>query len=254
MEEPPAPTMITDPRRRMTDAALTLTNAGNYRGAGTVEFLVDQTGQFYFLEMNTRLQVEHPVTEEISGIDLVRWQIDIANGKPLPLDQDQIKIRGHSIELRVYAEDITNNFSPSLGRINYYKEPIGQYIRVESAASKDFDVPIYYDPMLAKLIVWGKDRPDAISRLKKAITQYHILGIDTTLPLGLFVCNHPDFESGNYSTHFIQSHFDASVWYQTIREIALIASLVATANQRKMMQIPQENRQQGENWRKRKFK
>ncbi|MBK8506363.1 MAG: acetyl-CoA carboxylase biotin carboxylase subunit [Saprospiraceae bacterium] len=253
IEESPAPTMDLDLRQKMTDAALKLTKACNYRGAGTIEFLVDQTGQFFFLEMNTRLQVEHPVTEAISGIDLVRWQIDIANGKPLPLTQDQITIKGHSIELRVYAEDTTNNFSPSLGKIIHYDEPVGQHIRVDSAVAKDFDVPIYYDPMLAKLIVWGEDRSDAINRLKQAIAQYHILGIDTTLPLGLFVANHPDFENGHYSTHFIQTHFDSAAWHQSIRESALIASLVAAAKRRATMHIPQENRELSDHWKGRKF-
>ena len=209
--------------------------------------------EFFFLEMNTRLQVEHPVTEAISGLDLVRWQIDIANGKSLPLTQDQITISGHSIELRVYAEDIINHFSPSLGKISHYKEPVGTHIRVDSAVAKGFDVPIFYDPMLAKLIVWGEDRPDAINRLKKAITQFYIFGIDTTLPLGLFVSNHSDFKDGHYSTHFIQKHFDSSAWGDSIQEGAMIGSLVAAALRQMKLKTPTVNRQISDGWKQRKF-
>jgi pyruvate carboxylase subunit A len=242
IEEAPAPRMTPELREQMTRAAITIARACRYEGAGTVEFLVDRDQQFYFLEMNTRLQVEHPVTESISGLDLVRWQIDIANGKKLPLRQDQITCRGHSIELRVYAEDMLNDFAPSLGRIFHYEEPEGDGIRIDGAAGPNFEVPIYYDPLLAKLIVWGSSRSETLSLLKKAISRYQILGIQTTLPLGLFIADHPEFVSGDYDTHFVRNHFSASRWLESNTGKARIAGLVAALCREHQIRVPQENK------------
>jgi len=228
IEESPAPQMDDTLRNLMTDCALKLCQACKYVGAGTVEFLVDNN-TFYFLEMNTRLQVEHPVTESISGIDLVEWQFRIANDETLPKTQSQISMRGHSIELRVYAENIMEGFIPSIGTLATYEEPTGAGIRVDSGVKANYEVPIYYDPMLSKLIVWGETRLQAISLMHAAISQYRITGIETTLPLGLFVMEHPSFIAGQYDTNFIAKHFSKDLWCQGNETRANVAALVAAS-------------------------
>jgi acetyl-CoA carboxylase biotin carboxylase subunit len=179
----------------------------NYSGAGTVEFILDEELNFYFLEMNTRLQVEHPVTEMITGIDLVKEQIRIAMGQPLGYTQDDIRMRGHAIELRVYAEDPLNNFLPDIGTLTHYKTPEGPGIRVDGGFEAGMEIPIYYDPMIAKLIAYGSDRKEAISRMLRAIGEYRISGIATTLEFGKFVMEHEAFTSGNFDTHFVSKYF-----------------------------------------------
>jgi len=198
-------------------------------GAGTVEFLVDRNNSFYFLEMNTRLQVEHPVTESITGIDLVEWQFKIADDRTLPRRQSEMARRGHSVELRVYAEDIMEGFIPSIGVLVEYDEPKGLGIRVDSGARRNYEIPIYYDPMLSKLIVWAETRIQAIALMHAAISQYRITGIETTLPLGLFVMEHPAFISGQYDTNFISKHFSKDLWNENNVRRANVAALVAAS-------------------------
>lgn len=200
-----APSSCLDPtlRERMGSDALKLALGCGYVGAGTIEFLLDEHHNYYFLEMNTRLQVEHPVTEYITGLDLVQLQIEIAEGKPLPFKQSDLNIHGHSIELRVCAEDPHNNFLPSTGTLVRYRPPCGQYIRVDSGYEEGMNIPIQYDPLISKLIVKGKDRRDAIHLLKAAIMNFEIEGIETTLDYGAFVVDHPDFISGKFDTSFV---------------------------------------------------
>jgi len=182
--------------------------ACKYTGAGTVEFLLGDGESFYFLEMNTRLQVEHPVTEMITGLDLVREQINVAYGLPLSFKQEELKINGHAIELRVCAEDPFQQFLPNIGKVNQYLIPNGPGIRVDDCMEANMEIPIYYDNMLAKLIAWGSDREQAIERLRRAIKEYTITGIETTLSFGEFVLTHEAFKSGKFDTHFIQKFFN----------------------------------------------
>jgi acetyl/propionyl-CoA carboxylase alpha subunit len=182
----------------------------DYVGAGTVEFLLEQNQAFYFLEMNTRLQVEHPVSEQITGVDLVKEQILIARGKPLSIKQEDLTIQGHSIELRVYAEDAVNGFLPSIGTLQSYVTPQGNGVRVDDGFEEGMEIPIYYDPMIAKLITFGKDRTEAISRMLRAIDEYKIDGCETTLAFGKYVLEHEAFVSGNFDTNFVKKHFKGS--------------------------------------------
>ena len=186
IEEAPSAVLDDELRQRMGEAAVKVAKACDYVGAGTVEFLLDENRSFYFLEMNTRLQVEHPVTELITGIDLVEQQILVARGKKLPFTQEDLKIKGHALELRIYAEDPTNNFLPNIGKLIKYQRPEGEGIRLDDGYDEGMDIPIYYDPMLAKLITYGKDRNAAIQKMKQAISDYKIDGIVTTLSFGEF--------------------------------------------------------------------
>lgn len=207
VEEAPSSVLTLELRQRMGEAAVLAAKSCNYIGAGTVEFLVDKHFNFYFLEMNTRLQVEHPVTEMITGIDLVEMQVRVARGEVLPINQEDLKITGHAIELRVYAEDPMNNFLPSINTLEQYVIPTGEGIRVDDGFTQGMDIPIYYDPMIAKLIAYGVNRNAAIKKMKDAIHNYHIRGISTTLDFGYFVMNHAAFTSGNYDTAFVNKHF-----------------------------------------------
>lgn len=210
VEEAPSAVLSEELRKRMGEAAVNVARSCDYVGAGTVEFLLDESGEFYFMEMNTRLQVEHPVTEMISGIDLVKEQIKVARGEKLDFTQEDLKISGHSIELRVYAEDPTTGFLPDIGRLNVYRKPEGEGIRVDDAFEQGMDIPIHYDPMIAKLVVHAEDRPQAIELMKKAIENYMIGGITTTLQFGHYVMGHDAFVSGDYDTHFVRDHFQPS--------------------------------------------
>lgn len=207
VEEAPSAILDENMRQAMGECACMLARACDYEGAGTVEFLVDEQRNFYFLEMNTRLQVEHPVTEFITGIDLVRQQIYIAEGKKLAFAQNDLAIRGHAIELRVYAEDPCNNFLPSIGTLTTYQPPKGQGVRVDDGFVEGMKVPIYYDPMIAKLTTFGATREEAISRMLRAISDYHIRGVETTLDFGKYVMQHPAFVSGNFDTNFVKTYF-----------------------------------------------
>ncbi|NBU92245.1 MAG: acetyl-CoA carboxylase biotin carboxylase subunit [Flavobacteriia bacterium] len=212
IEEAPSAVVTPELRRRMGEAAVKVCKACDYTGAGTVEFLLDANLDFYFLEMNTRLQVEHPVTEEITKTDLVEWQIRVAQGEKLPKTQEELEIHGHAIEVRVYAEDTLNGFLPDIGTLKRYRVPSGRSVRVDDAFVEGMEVPIYYDPMIAKLVVWGKTREDAIRRCLEAIDDYQISGVKTTLDFGKFVLKHEAFISGNFDTNFVKHYFsDPSV-------------------------------------------
>ncbi|CAI8301333.1 MAG: Acetyl-/propionyl-coenzyme A carboxylase alpha chain [Owenweeksia sp. TMED14] len=207
IEEAPSALLSDELRTSMGKAAINAGKSCDYVGAGTVEFIFDTSGSFYFLEMNTRLQVEHPVTECITGIDLVREQLRVANGEKLGFNQDDINVTGHALELRIYAEDSNNNFSPDTGVLSVYKRPQGPGIRVDDGIEEGQEVSIYYDPMIAKLIVTGPNREIAIERMVRAIEDYVIIGVENTLQFGKFVLTHPNFLNGDFNTHFIENHF-----------------------------------------------
>ncbi len=211
LEESPSPVLTPELREQMATAAVTAGKAAGYVGAGTVEFLFDEqpdgNHQFYFLEVNTRLQVEHPVTELLTGTDLVRWQFDIANGKPLPLTQEQITASGHVLEARIYAEDAAQGFLPSVGTLTYWKEPSGAGIRVDSGVEQGGEVSPYYDPMLAKLIVRGQNRTETLSKMEQALQGFQVLGVQTNIAYLLAIVRHPVFQAGTLSTRFLAEHF-----------------------------------------------
>ena len=227
VEEAPSAVLTPELRAEMGAAAVNVAKACNYSGAGTVEFLLDEKHNFYFLEMNTRLQVEHPVTEWITGLDLVKEQIKAARGEKLSFTQDDLKITGHAIELRVCAEDPSNNFLPDTGSLDVYQEPQGDYVRVDSGFEEGMEIPVYYDSMLSKLVVYGKDRDEAIYNMKRAIRNYKIEGVATTLAFGDYVMNHPAFIEGNFDTHFISKYFTNDTLAEQDAEAAEIAALAA---------------------------
>jgi len=208
IEEAPSPVLTEEKRQEMGLAAIGVAKACGYYSAGTVEFIYDDQDNFYFLEMNTRLQVEHPVTEEITGIDLVKEQIKIAQGKSLSFQQEDIVIRGHALEVRVYAEDPESNFLPDIGTLIKYKTPKGPGVRVDDGFEEGMDIPIYYDPMIAKLVTHGDTREEAIERMTRAIEEYDIIGVETTLDFCSFVINHKIFKDGTFTTSFVESFFD----------------------------------------------
>jgi len=227
IEEAPSPIVTESLRKRMGECALAIVKECGYTSAGTIEFLVDEQLNFYFLEMNTRLQVEHPVTEMITGIDLVKEQIRIAQGERLSFSQQDLQIRGHAIELRVNAEDPANDFLPNGGTLITYHIPAGAGVRVDDGYEEEMEIPVFYDPMIAKLIVHGKDREEAVSRMIRAIDEYRITGMKTTLPFGKFVMHHPEFRKGNLSTRFIENYFSPEKISDTSKEEAVAAALVA---------------------------
>lgn len=208
VEEAPSGVLSPDLRQRMGASAVDVARSCDYVGAGTVEFLLDEHHHYYFLEMNTRLQVEHPVTELISGKDLVKEQIRIARGEALSFSQEDLSILGHAIELRVYAEDPKSNFLPSVGRLQSYRLPDGPGIRVDGGYQEGDDIPIHYDPMIAKLVAYGHDRMEAIERMHRACNEFQLQGVAHTLSFGAFVMQHPSFQKADYDTHFVQRHFD----------------------------------------------
>ncbi|MBT3300826.1 MAG: acetyl-CoA carboxylase biotin carboxylase subunit [Bacteroidetes bacterium] len=227
IEEAPSAILTPEVRRKMGKAAIAVARACDYVGAGTVEFLVDDKLNFYFLEMNTRLQVEHPVTEYICHIDLVKEQIRIARGEELGYSQGDITIKGHAIEARIYAEDPRNNFLPAVGTLNTYIPPQGKGIRVDDGYEEGMEVSIYYDPLIAKLISFGKTRDKAIFRMQRAIEEYRISGVKTTLPFCRFVMEHEAFQSGNFDTHFVANYFNPDKMDKNIVEEQEIAALLA---------------------------
>ncbi len=207
VEEAPCSFLSESLRKEMSEAAIAAAKACDYIGAGTIEFLMDKHQNFYFLEMNTRLQVEHPVTELITGIDLVELQLLVAEGKELPLKQSDIKMNGHAIECRVYAEDPDENFMPSTGLLSRHRPPAGAGVRVDAGVEEGQEVTINYDPMISKLSVHGKDRKRAIHKMLRALSEYDISGCKTTIPFCEYVLNHDAFVSGKYDTHFVQDYF-----------------------------------------------
>ena len=207
VEEAPSAILTPEIREAMGQAAVNVARACGYYGAGTVEFIVNNTLDFYFLEMNTRLQVEHPVTELITGVDLVREMIYIAEGKPISFKQEDLTMSGHAIELRVYAEDPANNFLPDVGTLDTYVRPQGNGVRVDDGFEQGMAIPIYYDPMIAKLVTYADTREQAIQKMIRAIDEYQISGVQTTLPFGRFVMEHDAFRSGQFDTGFVSKYF-----------------------------------------------
>ncbi|HMZ34105.1 MAG TPA: acetyl-CoA carboxylase biotin carboxylase subunit [Chitinophagales bacterium] len=249
VEEAPSAVLTPALRKQMGEAAVQVAKSVNYIGAGTVEFIVNANLDFYFLEMNTRLQVEHPVTEMITGIDLVKEQINIARGEKISFGQDDLKIQGHAIELRVYAEDPENNFLPDIGKLEAYQIPKGEGIRVDDGFDEGMDIPIYYDPMIAKLIAHGSNRKDAIEKLKKAIIDYNIVGVKTTLPFGEFVLHHSAFTTGNFDTKFVDNYYHPSKINKTELTLAtLIAAKLFEEKGQTFEHVSEGNIKNETNW------
>jgi acetyl-CoA carboxylase, biotin carboxylase subunit len=229
IEEAPSPAVTEELRQRIGDTAVAAAKAAGYEGAGTVEFLF-QDGEFYFLEMNTRIQVEHPITELVTGIDLVHWQIRIAAGESLPFGQDQIELAGHAIECRITSEDPSNDFLPSIGRIEHLEIPTGPGVRWDGGITLGSTVGLHYDPMLAKLIVHAADRELAIEQMKVALEELRIIGVETTVPFHLRVMNEPDFIAGRVDIRYLESHYEqmtsSSSTDAELRVIALAAAML----------------------------
>lgn len=228
VEEAPSSILTPEVREKMGTCAVQIAKACQYSGAGTVEFLVDKNLDFYFLEMNTRLQVEHPVTECITGLDLVKEQIKVAQNLPLSFTQADLKIKGHALEIRVYAEDPKNNFLPDIGRLLVYKAPQGLGVRVDDGYEQGMEIPIYYDPMISKLIVYGKDRNECIDKMLRAIDEYQIVGVETTLGFCRFVLQHPEFISGHFDTGFVGKNYQLENLIKSNSQELAIGSVIAS--------------------------
>lgn len=259
VEEAPSTILTEELRKEMGACAVNVARACGYYGAGTVEFIVDEQLNYYFLEMNTRLQVEHPITEQITGVDLVRQQIRVAEGKALSFKQEDLTISGHSIEVRVYAENPMNNFLPDIGTLQRYRLPGGGGVRVDGGYVQGMEIPIYYDPMISKLIVRAKTRKEAIAKMKRAIEGYKITGIETTLSFCKFVMEHESFVSGKYDTNFVKDYFSPSLLEVNNDEeaekvaVALVAYLL---NKESALQVNSANEVQKtkeSNWKRRRF-
>ena len=206
VEETPSPIMTPEVRAKMGEYAVAAANAAQYEGAGTIEFIVDEHLNYYFLEMNTRLQVEHPITERVVGVDLVKEQIRITEGNKLPFKQEDLKQSGHAIECRIYAEDTDNNFMPNPGTITHITEPFGFGVRCDGYVYEGYTIPIYYDSLISKLIVWGRTRDEAIERMRRALYEYKITGVKTTIRFLERIMDTPEFRKGEYNTHFIEKN------------------------------------------------
>jgi acetyl-CoA carboxylase biotin carboxylase subunit len=251
IEESPCPVLPQSVRDAMTASAVRAAEAVDYVGAGTCEFLYDPTTEaFYFLEMNTRLQVEHPITEFITGVDLVQAQLRVAAGEPLWFAQDDLRINGHAIECRIYAEDARHNFRPSPGPLHVYREPAGPWVRTDSGVTEGMDVPIHYDPMVSKLIVWGPDRKSAMDRARRALQDYRIVGIPTSIPFFLAILDDEVFRSGIYDTGFITPE-----WLETNlapsdedAQLAAVIAAVARFEKDEAVQSPRGAAAVGSRW------
>ncbi|MBU3677763.1 MAG: biotin carboxylase, partial [Chitinophagaceae bacterium] len=232
----------------MGESAINVARSCGYYGAGTVEFLVDDELNFYFLEMNTRLQVEHCVTEMITGVDLVREQIRVARGETLGYTQNDLRINGHAIELRICAEDPLNNFLPDIGKLQVYKRPQGPGIRVDDGYEEGMDIPIHYDPMIGKLIAWGETREIAIERLTRAIEDFRINGIETTLPFGKWAIHQPAYKEGKFDTHFIAKYYNPEALAISDSETQALAAVAAVHVFAQANTMPQPIQSQGFRW------
>jgi propionyl-CoA carboxylase alpha chain len=254
IEEAPSSVLTPEIREQMGQAAIDVAKSCNYYGAGTVEFIVDNKLNFYFLEMNTRLQVEHPVTEQITGVDLVKEQIRIAEGKALSIKQEDLTIKGHAVEVRVYAEDPQNNFLPDIGNLKVYKRPQGTGVRVDDGFEQGMDIPIHYDPMIAKLITYADNREEAINRMIRAIDEYEIVGIQTTLSFCKYVLKHEAFTSGDFDTKFIEKYFQPSDLDEKVSdvetEIAAALAVKLWSERQKKQTAQEENGKQVSLWKK----
>ena len=228
VEETPSPILTPEVRSRMGEYAVAAANAAKYEGAGTIEFIMDSNLNFYFLEMNTRLQVEHPITERVVGVDLVKEQIRITEGFPLPFRQEDLKQSGHAIECRIYAEDTDNNFMPNPGTITHITEPYGLGVRCDGYVYEGYSIPIYYDSLISKLIVWGRTREEAIERMRRALYEYKITGVKTTIRFLERIMDTPDFRNGEYNTHFIEKNSEFlladGICDKKCEDIAMIAT------------------------------
>jgi acetyl-CoA carboxylase biotin carboxylase subunit len=226
IEESPSPLVTDALREKIAEAAVRLTRAAGYENAGTVEFIVDGSGQFYFLEMNTRLQVEHPVTEMTTGFDLCAWQIRIAAGEALPFKQEEISCHGHALECRIYAEDPAQDFLPSIGTLTTYRSPSGPGVRVEDGVESGSVVSPYYDPLLAKVITWGQDRPEAIRKMVRALRDMVVLGVTTNIPYLLAILNESGFQNGNATTNYLNEQMAGWTPDIVVNEDILLAAAV----------------------------
>lgn len=252
VEETPSPLLTPKIREEMGQHAVNATKAVNYHGAGTIEFVMGDDLNYYFLEMNTRLQVEHPITERVVGIDLVKEQIRIADGEELSVKQEDLTQKGHAIECRIYAEDPDNNFMPSPGLIKHIAHPYGLGVRVDGYAYEGYEIPLHYDPMISKLIVWGITRDEAVNRMRRALYEYKITGVKTSIKFLEKVMGHPDFVGGNYNTHFIEKNMDDLMenkgeggdW----ESIAAIAAFVDYNNKLSALQPKKTGGQMTNNW------
>ncbi len=259
IEEAPSPTVDQKLREKITSAAIQAAKACNYVNAGTIEFLVDSDKNFYFLEMNTRVQVEHPVTEFITGIDIVREQIRIAAGEKLSFTQEQLNINGSSIEARIYAEDPFNNFLPSFGKISHYRVSGGFGVRIDSGIDLGSDVPIYYDPILAKVVTWGSDRVEAITRMKRVLREIQIVGLVTNIPLCLWILNEPEFIENKFDTQYLSNKFQENGnghWIKSDEKILdLVSKTISFCNSKRNsnQKIAADSVLVKSNWIKRRF-
>ncbi|TDB65836.1 acetyl-CoA carboxylase biotin carboxylase subunit [Arundinibacter roseus] len=256
IEEAPSSVLTPEIREEMGRCAVEVARACNYYGAGTVEFIVDSNLDFYFLEMNTRLQVEHPVTEQITGVDLVKQMIYIAEGKQLAIQQSDLSIQGHALEVRVYAEDPATNFLPDVGTLKTYVRPQGNGVRVDDGFEEGMEIPIHYDPMIAKLISYGQTREEAIQKMIRAIDEYQISGVQTTLPFCRFVLHHEAFRSGQFDTHFVANYFSpekltSPIDTPTQHVAALVMAHLLTAPQKPVTAVSAVDAA-GSQWKKRK--
>jgi acetyl-CoA carboxylase biotin carboxylase subunit len=253
VEESPSPFLSAERRAHMGELAVALARRAGYVNAGTLEFLVDAAGEPYFLEMNTRLQVEHPVTEMVTGLDLVQLQIRIAQGEPLPFTQGDLVQRGHAIECRVYAEDPDQGFLPSPGRILALRTPAGPGIRDDSGVYEGADVPVHYDPLISKLVAWGADREQALRRLERALAEYTVLGIRTTLPFFRRLLRHPDFRAGAFDTGFVERmRAEGDPPRERRWQVAVAAAAVSAFAERRAARVaPAEAVGPGSAWRRR---
>ena len=259
VEEAPSCVLTPEIREKMGEAALQAAEECGYTNAGTVEFLVDSSLNFYFMEMNTRLQVEHPVTEMITGLDLVAEQIRVAEGEPLGYSQEDVEMNGHSIECRIYAEDVRNNFLPSPGPLYLHRQPAGPGVRVDAGVDITGEIPIHYDPMISKLIVHASTRADAIERMRRALEEYTVAGVSSTIPFCQFAIDHEAFRTGNFSTHFVQKYFDGSSLREAPNELEYAAAVGAILYQHEQETGSKEVRVQADQvpispWKKRAWR
>ena len=252
VEETPSPLMTPEVRKEMGEFAVAAAKAVDYSGAGTIEFIVDDKLNYYFLEMNTRLQVEHPITERVVGVDLVKQQINIANGLELELKQEELVQHGHAIECRIYAEDPENNFMPSPGVIRHITEPLGLGVRHDGYVYEGYEIPIHYDPMISKLVIWAKTREEAIARMKRALYSYKITGVKTSIPFLNRIMETPDFIKGKYNTHFIEKNnkflMTPGKHDAKIEDVAIIAAYVDYLDKLENLQTAVHAKNDKNNW------
>lgn len=252
IEETPSPHIIPRIRKEMGECAITAAKAVNYESAGTIEFIVDKNYNYYFLEMNTRLQVEHPITECVVGIDIVKEQINIANGLSLSIKQKDLRQNGHAIQCRIYAEDADNNFMPSPGVIKHLTEPSGFGVRCDGYVYDGYEIPIHYDPIISKLIVWGQTRTEAIARMKRALYEYKITGVNTSIKFLERIMDTPDFISGKYNTHFIEKNtntiFTSDIRNKKYEDIAIISAFIDYSTNLGKMQYSKTEKDHSSEW------